>query len=506
MSGARMLLAAVAPLRLTFWVLVAGTTVIVVLVALVVARHFQGVRGDRRREHVRAELEPVFSRFLESEDHVRLAGELRPAFLRMDAAHRPVAALLTIDLVHEVPYSQRDQLRVALEEAGIVELGERGTRRLSPWRRALACEALGQIGAERSVPALLDRLDDRRPEVRIEAVRALGEIGSKEAVPPLSKAFLERGVAPTNIVNSALRRIGGEAAPAFERGITSEDPIVRLSSCFGFSGIAAQHGVAVVRLAEVLASDSDARVRAAARGSAWSLMNGLLIISGAFGVFRRDVLIALGGFSRATMGEDMEMTMRIHHLLRPQMKDARVEFVPDAVCWTEAPGTLGGLRNQRVRWHTGLLDNFRMHWRMFGRPRFGAAGIFAMPYLFLFEVVEPVVEVLGFAIVITLLIENVVNWTYLLAFVFIAALTGAVMSAASLLIEEIGFHRYRSKDLVRLTAWGLVEAFWYRPPLAWWRLKATLLALIGRRPGWGVIPHGEAILEHPPPVVAPLTR
>jgi HEAT repeat protein len=123
---------------------------------------------------------------------------------------------------------------------------------------------LGKIGSHRSVPPLLARLDDRRPEVRIAAVRALGEIGAKEAVPALSEAFLERRVAPTNIVNNALRRIGGEAAPAFERGVMSEDPIVRLSSCFGLSGIAGQHGAVTVRLSQVLASDSDARVRAAA--------------------------------------------------------------------------------------------------------------------------------------------------------------------------------------------------------------------------------------------------
>jgi cellulose synthase/poly-beta-1,6-N-acetylglucosamine synthase-like glycosyltransferase len=144
---------------------------------------------------------------------------------------------------------------------------------------------------------------------------------------------------------------------------------------------------------------------------AWSEMNGLLIISGAFGVFRRNLLVALGGFSKATLGEDMEMTMRVHHCLRPQMKDAHVVFAPDAVCWTEAPGTMGGLRGQRVRWHAGLLDNLRMHWRMTGRPRFGAAGTFAMPYLVLFEATEPLVEVLGFAIVITLVILNAVNWT-----------------------------------------------------------------------------------------------
>jgi cellulose synthase/poly-beta-1,6-N-acetylglucosamine synthase-like glycosyltransferase len=239
---------------------------------------------------------------------------------------------------------------------------------------------------------------------------------------------------------------------------------------------------------------------------AWSEMNGLLIISGAFGVFRRDLLVALGGFSSATLGEDMEMTMRIHHLLRPQWKDARVEFVPDAVCWTEAPGTMGGLRNQRVRWHAGLLDNLRMHWRMFGRARFGAAGAVAMPYVVLFEALEPIVEVLGFAIVITLVIENSVNWTYLVAFFLVAALTGEVLSVTAMLIEEIGFRRYRAADMARLTAWGFVESLWFRPAMAWWRLQATVLALIGRRPGWGVIPRGEAILEHPAEVVAPLTR
>jgi cellulose synthase/poly-beta-1,6-N-acetylglucosamine synthase-like glycosyltransferase len=239
---------------------------------------------------------------------------------------------------------------------------------------------------------------------------------------------------------------------------------------------------------------------------AWSEMNGLLIISGAFGVFRRDLLTTLGGFSSHTLGEDMELTMRIHHLLRPQFKSARVEFVPDAVCWTEAPGTMNGLRNQRIRWHAGLLDNLRMHWGMFGRPRFGAAGVVAMPYMLLFEAIEPLVEVLGFLIVITLVILHVADWTYVLAFFLIALLTGQVLSAAALVIEEIGFRRYKAVDLARLTAWGFAEAIWFRPPLAWWRLKATIDALTGRRPGWGTIPRGAGILEEPIEVPAPLTR
>ena len=238
---------------------------------------------------------------------------------------------------------------------------------------------------------------------------------------------------------------------------------------------------------------------------AWSEMNGLLLVSGAFGVFRRDVVIALGGYSTATLGEDMEVTMRIHHALRPQMKDARVDFAADAVCWTEVPTSMRALRTQRIRWHTGLLDSLRMHRAMLARPRFGAAGVFAMPYLVLFEAIEPLVEVLGFAIVITLVILHADNWTYFVAFFLVALFAGEVMSATALLIEEIGFRRYRAWDLLRLTAWGCLEAVWFRPAMAWWRLKATVLVLIGHRPGWGSIPRG-ATLEEAAPAVAPLTR
>jgi hypothetical protein len=120
MSVARMVLV-VAPLRLTVWVLVAGAVVVVALIAIGVTRHLESVRADRHREHVRGELEPVFARFLETEDSDRLAEEFRPAFLPMDAAHRPVAAALAADTIQTASYSQQEKLRAAFEEAGIVE-------------------------------------------------------------------------------------------------------------------------------------------------------------------------------------------------------------------------------------------------------------------------------------------------------------------------------------------------------------------------------------------------
>lgn len=268
-TGIVQLVSAAAPLRLTWWVLLVAGAVVVVVLALVVARHLAWARAARRRERVAAELEPMFARFLATEDDARLADELRPAILRMDSAHRPVAAVQVIDLMREAGSRERTEaVRQALDQAGIIELAERGTRRFSPWRRALACELLGEIGAPRSVAALLARLDDRRPEVRAAAVHALGEIRSPEAVPALSKAFLGRSSAPTNVVADALRRIGGEeVGPTFEKGLVSPDPVVRVSACFGMAASAATHGSAVVRLAEVLASDPDPRVRTAAASS-----------------------------------------------------------------------------------------------------------------------------------------------------------------------------------------------------------------------------------------------
>jgi HEAT repeat protein len=266
MSCARVLLT-VAPLPVTFWGLVAATVVVAVLLTMLMVRHAGSARADRIRERVRGQLGPVFSRFLETDDPVHLADELRPAFMRMDAAERPVAAVFITEVMREATPSQAEKLRSALERAGIVALGERGTRRFSPWRRALACELLGKIGVRSSVPALLERLGDRRPEVRMAAVRALGDIGSAKAVPVLGAAFLERSWAPTAVVSDALRRIGGEAASVFERGVGSPNPTVRVSSCFGLAALASEAADAPRTLAQALVSDSDARVRSASAGA-----------------------------------------------------------------------------------------------------------------------------------------------------------------------------------------------------------------------------------------------
>jgi cellulose synthase/poly-beta-1,6-N-acetylglucosamine synthase-like glycosyltransferase len=240
---------------------------------------------------------------------------------------------------------------------------------------------------------------------------------------------------------------------------------------------------------------------------AWASMNGLIIISGAFGVFRRDLLRAVGGLSKKTQGEDMELVMRIHEQLRPAQPDLRVAFAADAVSWTEAPSGLGPLRGQRIRWHIGLLDNLRLHSRLIGRRRFGTVGLLALPYTILFEVLAPLFQVLGYAFLVVALIFHEVAWEFAAAFFVIVLLAGQLQTAGGILIEQVGFGRYRDRDLMAIGGWGLLEIFWYRPLTALWRTWATLRFLTGRRPGWGKIPRGAALAEAPTDVVpAPLPR
>ena len=225
---------------------------------------------------------------------------------------------------------------------------------------------------------------------------------------------------------------------------------------------------------------------------AWSRLNGLLIISGAFGVFRCDLVRDAGGFSHRTLGEDMELVLRLHHELRPAHPRTRVAYAADANVWTEVPPALGPLRGQRVRWHVGLLDNLRLHRGMILRRRFGAVGLLALPYSILFEVLGPLLQVAGLAILALMIALGLATWWYVAAFVVLAILVGQLQTAGAILIEEVGFGRYRTRDLMLLAGWCLLETLWYRPLTAAWRVWATVLALLGRRPGWGSIPRGVA--------------
>jgi len=218
---------------------------------------------------------------------------------------------------------------------------------------------------------------------------------------------------------------------------------------------------------------------------AWSELNASLIISGAFGLFRREVVVQAGGYSTHTVGEDMELVVRLHRTCRERGIVPKVVFVPDPVAWTECPETLRGLARQRNRWQRGLLESLVTHLGMFGNPRYGTVGLLAYPYFCLLEGLGPLIEIAGYAAFAITLIFGLWSPAYVAAFLILAVIVGIALSAAAVALEELTFRRYpRWVDLLRLFAAAVVENLGYRQLNQWWRLQGTLAMLRGVRQ-WG---------------------
>ena len=150
---------------------------------------------------------------------------------------------------------------------------------------------------------------------------------------------------------------------------------------------------------------------------AWARGNMLMIVSGAFGVFRTDLVRAVGGYRSFAIGEDFDLVTRLHRHLLAAGETYRIEFVPDPVCWTEVPSDLRSLGRQRARWQKGLMDVLCRNTDMLYRPRYGRIGTLAFPYLWLFELFAPVIEVAGFVTIILAACFGALSWTFLLQFI-----------------------------------------------------------------------------------------
>ena len=221
--------------------------------------------------------------------------------------------------------------------------------------------------------------------------------------------------------------------------------------------------------------------------TAWSKLNCLLIISGAFGMFRRRDLILAGGYSDDTVGEDMEITTRIHRVLRENDRKYKISFVPDPVAWTEVPDTLRVLGRQRDRWHRGLIDTLVRHRRMLFNPRYGTVGLVGMPYFFLFEFLGPMIELLGYVAFVAGLALGVINATFALVFFLAAVGLGVLLSTAAIFLEELRLERYPSwRDLVKLILYGVLENFGYRQLNTLWRAMA-IMSFLRKKSDWGAM-------------------
>lgn len=219
----------------------------------------------------------------------------------------------------------------------------------------------------------------------------------------------------------------------------------------------------------------------------WNRLGGNLIISGAFGLFNRAAVLEAGGYTHDTVGEDMELVLKLRRNAYEKKTPGRVAFVPDPVAWTEAPETLRVLGRQRDRWHRGLADTLWRHRRCMLNPRYGALGMIAYPYFVFIELLAPLVELIGFLGLLAGLIMGAINFPFAVLFFLVAYGFGALLSALTLILEDVSYRRYPAiSDRFVLFGWTLLENIGYRQLTVLWRIRGLWKFLRGNKQ-WGAM-------------------
>ena len=195
----------------------------------------------------------------------------------------------------------------------------------------------------------------------------------------------------------------------------------------------------------------------------WGALNAVPVVSGGGGAWRKDTLLELGGFSTETTHEDLEMTMRLHARLREAGTPYRIAWAADAVVYTEVPSDWRGLYRQRKRWQRTLYEALWRERRMMFNPRYGMVGMLQMPHLLLYEALGPFIELAGYAFTIVVFVTGLVEGSYFLAFLAVAAGLNAVVRLASLVLDLVFYHRRSIGEVAWLSLASLLEYWVYRP-------------------------------------------
>ena len=214
----------------------------------------------------------------------------------------------------------------------------------------------------------------------------------------------------------------------------------------------------------------------------------LTLISGAFGIFRRDLAIAVGGYETETVGEDMELVLKLHRHMKTEKTPYQIRYIPDPVCWTEAPADWSFLSKQRIRWQRGALECLSAHKAMLFNPRYGRLGVWTLPQFLLIDVIGPIVEVLGYLLIPLFYFAGVLSIDYLLAFIALVFSFGVFISMMSIVIEQTGLGRIRTpRQILVLLGAAIIENFGYRQLCNIWRIRGFYQHLVGRKRQWGTM-------------------
>jgi poly-beta-1,6-N-acetyl-D-glucosamine synthase len=217
---------------------------------------------------------------------------------------------------------------------------------------------------------------------------------------------------------------------------------------------------------------------------AWSQLDGLMLISGAMGMFDRETLISAGGYSTKTVGEDMELVLRMRRYMAEKDEKYEVTYIPDPLCWTEVPADLKSLRKQRTRWTRGLIESLWSHRSLFLNRKYKRLGMLGYPYWLFFEWLSPIIAFTGIVYTAWLAFTGELNLPFFLLLFLFVYMFAVTLSTWAVLFEEITFHKYRKKrDVFKLIATSLIEPFFY-PVHTYFAIRGNLGVIRGKK-SWG---------------------
>ena len=219
---------------------------------------------------------------------------------------------------------------------------------------------------------------------------------------------------------------------------------------------------------------------------AWGHLDGLLLISGALGIFDKEVVIACGGYYTKTVGEDMELVVRMRKYMAEKKIKYKVAYISDPLCWTEAPSTLKVLGSQRNRWTRGTIDTLFLHRNIFFNPKYGFMGMVSHPYWMFYEWLAPYIEVIGMLYFLTIAFFGQPNWPLFYVMIFFVYFFSVTFSTYAILFDHLAYHRYKKKRMIIkliLTAW--VEPILFHPFVLYFAMRGNFDYFIRKKKSWG---------------------
>lgn len=223
---------------------------------------------------------------------------------------------------------------------------------------------------------------------------------------------------------------------------------------------------------------------------AWTRLNALPLISGAFGLFKKEAVFQINGYSsdktiKSTVGEDMDLVIRLHKYYLEKKLNYQIIFVPDPLSWTQVPEDYNTLKNQRSRWHRGLMETFKQNKTMVFNKKYGRIGLLALPYYLFFEMFAPIIEVSGYILLPYFYMTGQIDTRIFIIFFIVAVILGVFVSMLAVFLELLTFNRYKNiKDLAKLLVFSILENFGYRQLTMLFRIRG-IWQYIRKNEHWG---------------------